>query len=513
MARIVEFAVRLPRLRRDDADGQRVPVRDPRAATATPTSRSASGTSRRRTRWRTGRATRRWPLGRGFERFYGFLAGETDQYHPDLVHDNHQIDPPRTPRGGLPPHRGPCRPRDRLHQGPARRVAADRPFFLYFTPGACHAPHQVPSRTAIAATRASSTRAGTRWREEIFARQQQSALPPEGTQLSERPHWIAGVGLAQRRRAPAVRPHDGGVRRVPRAHRRTGRAACVDFLESLGELDNTIVLIMSDNGASAEGGPRGSFNENYFFNMVPESLEENLRRIDDLGGPDAHNHYPVGLGVGRQHAAEALEARDARGRRHRSAHRALARRPRHAGEVRAPVRARDRRDADAARRHRHRRARRDRGRRAAAPRRRQLRATFTDADAPSARDTQYYEMLGCRAIYHDGWKAVVFHPMVGFAYDGSDPRKPFDDDEWELYHVAEDFSETVDLADRGARAAEADDRPVVGGGRAQPGAPAEQPARPARRPPLPAGALRVPPRHRRASSDTSRRTCATAATA
>ena len=68
----------------------------------------------------------------------------------------------------------------------------------------------------------------------------------------------------------------------------------VDFIESLGELDNTIVLVMSDNGASAEGGPRGSFNENYFFNMVPESLEENLRRIDDLGGPDAHNHYPWG---------------------------------------------------------------------------------------------------------------------------------------------------------------------------------------------------------------------------
>ncbi len=93
----------------------------------------------------------------------------------------------------------------------------------------------------------------------------------------------------------------------------------LDFIESLGELDNTIVLVMSDNGASAEGGPRGSFNENYFFNLVPESLEENLRRIDDLGGPDAHNHYPVGLGVGRQHTAEALEAGDPRGRSHRPA--------------------------------------------------------------------------------------------------------------------------------------------------------------------------------------------------
>ena len=102
----------------------------------------------------------------------------------------------------------------------------------------------------------------------------------------------------------------------------------LDFIEELGELDNTIVVVMSDNGASAEGGPRGSFNENYFFNGEPESLEENLKRIDDLGGPDAHNHYPWGWAWAGQHAAQAVEARDARGRRHRSADRALAARPR-----------------------------------------------------------------------------------------------------------------------------------------------------------------------------------------
>ena len=102
----------------------------------------------------------------------------------------------------------------------------------------------------------------------------------------------------------------------------------LDFIEALGELDNTIVVVMSDNGASAEGGPRGSFNELYFFNFVPESLEENLRRIDELGTPDGAQPLPLGLGVGGQHAAQAMEARDPRGRRGRSAHRALAGAPR-----------------------------------------------------------------------------------------------------------------------------------------------------------------------------------------
>ena len=104
----------------------------------------------------------------------------------------------------------------------------------------------------------------------------------------------------------------------------------VDFLDRLGELDNTIVLVMSDNGASAEGGPRGSFNEMYFFNFEPESLEENLRPHRRSRRPARPQPLPVGLGVGGQHAAEAVEARDARGRRHRPADRALARAARRA---------------------------------------------------------------------------------------------------------------------------------------------------------------------------------------
>ena len=220
----------------------------------------------------------------------------------------------------------------------------------------------------------------------------------------------------------------------------------IDFVESLGELDDTIVLVMSDNGASAEGGPRGSFNENYFFNMVPESLEENLRRIDDLGGPEAHNHYPWGWAWAGNTPLKRWKRETHQGGvtdplivwwprgttasgdvRHQYVHAidvmptlldvigveppaevgGVAQRPIHGAS---------------------------------------FRETFADSEAPSPRSTQYYEMLGCRAIYHDGWKAVTFHPMLGFGYDGSDPRKPFEEDDWELYHVADDFSETIDLA-------------------------------------------------------------------
>ena len=398
-----------------------------------------------------GASRQRWPLGRGFERFYGFLAGETDQYHPDLVHDNHQIDPPRTPEEGyhltedLVDHAiGYIDDLRAVSPGRRAGASADRPFFLYLTPGAAHAPHQVPEPYR-------SRHAGRydlgwdAWREEVFARQQASGLLPAGTRLTERPAWIAAwdsLGDDERRLYARMMEVYAGF--LEHTDAQIGRL--VDHLETIGELDNTIILVMSDNGASAEGGPKGSFNENYFFNMVPESLEENLRRIDDLGGPHAHNHYPWGWAWAGNTPLQRWKRETHEGgvtdplivhwpaglgttgaTRHQYVH-AIDVMPtllQVAGvAMPATIAGVEQRSLDGA---------------SFAP-------TFESADAPT-RDTQYYEMLGCRAIYHDGWKAVVFHPMMGFAYDGvSDPRLPFDDDPWELYHVAEDFSESVDLA-------------------------------------------------------------------
>ncbi len=385
----------------------------------------------------------RWPLGRGFERFYGFLGGETDQYHPDLVHDNHQIDPPRTPEEGYHLTEDMV-DKARLYLTDLRAASPTKPFFLWFAPGACHAPHQAPA-AYIDKYKGAFDHGWDAYREEVFARQRASGLLPSGAELSERPHWIPSWDscTADERRLYA-RMMEVFAGFLEHTDAQVGRV--LDFIDELGETDNTIVVIMSDNGASAEGGAKGSFNENYFFNGEPESLEENLKRIDDLGTPRAHNHYawgwawagntPLKRWKRETHeggVADPLIVHWPRGitrsgeTRHQYVHTidllptlldviGIDPPDSIAGVAQQPFDGVSFAD------------------------------TFTDGGAVSRHTTQYYEMMGCRAIYHDGWKAVAYHPLMLAAYDGSDPRRPFDEDEWELYHVAEDFAETTDLA-------------------------------------------------------------------
>jgi arylsulfatase A-like enzyme len=385
----------------------------------------------------------RWPLGRGFERFYGFLAGETDQYHPDLVADNHQIDPPRTPEDGY------HLTEDLADTAIAfvkdvRAAAPNKPFFLWFAPGACHAPHHAP-REYIDRYRSRFDQGWDRWRDDVFTRQTASALLPPGTTLSERPHWIAAWdSLSADERRLYARMMEVYAGFLEHTDAQVGRV--LGFLERLGELDNTIVVVTSDNGASAEGGPHGSFNEMYFFNGIAEDLDENLRRIDDLGGPDAYNHYPWGWAWAgntpfKRWKRETHEGGVADPLIIHWPHR-LGRpggtRPQyvHAVDLAPTLLEMIGVDAPAE---------------IAGVAQRPLDGvsfahTLGNPSAPSRHTTQYYEMFGSRAVYHDGWKAVVFHPMPLAAYDGSDPLRPFDEDEWELYHLAEDFSESVDLA-------------------------------------------------------------------
>ena len=143
------------------------------------------------------------------------------------------------------------------------------------------------------ATAASSTRDGTVGEQEVFARQLASGLLPAGTRLSERPSWVPAWETLradeQRLAARLMEVYAGFL-----THTDAQVARVLDFIEQLDETENTLVIVMSDNGASAEGGAQGSFNEQYFFNFIPESLEENLERIDDLGTPKANNHYPWG---------------------------------------------------------------------------------------------------------------------------------------------------------------------------------------------------------------------------
>jgi arylsulfatase len=389
-----------------------------------------------------------WPLGRGFERFYGFMGGETDQYRPDLVADNHPIEPPRTPEEGY------HLTEDMADQAIAmlkdlRAVDGDRPFFLWFAPGAAHAPHQAPAEF-IEAYRGQFDQGWDVWRDEVYARQLASGLLRPGTELSERPSWVPAwdtLSADERRLYARMMEVFAGFL----THTDAQVARVVEFIEQeLGELDDTLVVVMSDNGASSEGGAKGSFNEQYFFNFVPESLEENLRRIDDLGSPRANNHYPWGWAwagntplkrfkrdtheggvadpmIVHWPARIPAPASVADGTRHQYVH-AIDLLPTVldligidapatiAGVEQTPLEGVS------------------------------FAASLLDAAAPDTHVTQYYEMLGSRALYHDGWKAVVFHSPAFITYDGSDGRRSFDEDVWELYHVAEDFSECHDLA-------------------------------------------------------------------
>ena len=385
----------------------------------------------------------RWPLGRGFERFYGFLGGETDQFHPDLVYDNHQVDPPRTPEEGYHLTED-LADKAELFINDLRAVAPDKPFLLWFTPGACHAPHQAP-REYIDRYRGRFDQGWDAWRDEVFARQTESGLLPAGTRLSERPSWVPpwdSLTADEHRLYSRMMEVYAGF--LEHTDAQVGRV--VDLIESLGELDNTVVIVMSDNGASAEGGPRGSFNELYFFNFEPESLDENLRRIDDLGSPVANNHYPWGWAWAGNTPLKRWKRETHEGgvcdplivhwparlgqpgqTRHQYVH-AVDLLPTLLDEIGIDppevINGVPQRPIEGV---------------SFAP-------TLHRADATSDHTTQYYEMLGSRALYHEGWKAVVFHALPGVAYDGSDPNLPFDEDEWELYHVADDFAETVDLA-------------------------------------------------------------------
>ncbi|GAC1530876.1 MAG: arylsulfatase [Acidimicrobiales bacterium] len=385
----------------------------------------------------------RWPLGRGFERFYGFLGGETDQYHPDLVFDNHQVDPPRTPEEGYHLTED-LADKAQLFIKDLRAVSPDKPFFLWFAPGACHAPHQAP-RDYIDRYRGHFDQGWDVWRTEVFDRQRESGLLPEGTRLSERPSWVPEWStLSPDERRLYARMMEVYAGFLEHTDAQVGKL--IDLIEGLGELDNTLVLAMSDNGASAEGGPRGSFNEMYFFNFEPESFEENLRRIDDLGSPRANNHYPWGWAWAGNTPLKRWKRETHEGgvcdplivhwparlgtpgaTRHQYTH-AIDVLPTVLDllglEAPAQIHGIAQRPIEGV----------------------SFATTLDEAGAPSLHRTQYYEMLGSRALYHDGWKAVVFHPLPGVAYDGSDPNRPFDEDEWELYHIAEDFSETTNLA-------------------------------------------------------------------
>jgi arylsulfatase len=381
-----------------------------------------------------------WPLARGFDRWYGFHGGETHQFVPALFHDNHATRPPRAVEDGYHLSEDLA---DRAIEflGDLRAVDPDQRFFLYFATGACHSPHHAPAEW-IERYRGHFDGGWDRWRDSTFARQRAMGLLPESTRLSPRPSWVpAWDELPRREQAVSARFMECFAGFLSHADAQIGRV--LSFLEETGDLDDTLVLLVSDNGASAEGGMLGSINDARMWNGIPAGRSELAARIDEIGTPSAHNNYPWGWTMAgntpfRRWKREVHEGGVADpcivswgarfsdggvggggGVRTQFAH-AIDVMPTVLELV--GVDAPD--DIDGT----------------------SFAYALGDAAAPGRHETQYFEMLGSRALYHQGWKAVAFHPLGAMYNDGLDPDAPFDDDVWELYHVAEDLSETNDLA-------------------------------------------------------------------
>ena len=395
----------------------------------------------------------RWPLGRGFERYYGFMGGDTHQYYPELVYDNHRVEPAKTPEEGYHLTED-LTDKAIAFIADAKQVAPNKPFFLYFSTGARHAPHHVPKEWADK-YKGEFDDGWDAYRERVFAKQKELGLVPAGRRaLAPRSRTSrTGTKLSTDERRLYARMMEVFAGFLEHTDHHIGRL--LDFLEEIGELDNTLIMLISDNGASAEGGPPGSVNENKFFNFVPESLEENLAAIDDLGGPKYFNHYPWGWTWAGNTPFRRWKRETYRGGVSDPFIVHWPKGIKAKGEIRTQYAHAIDMVPDRARRARHRAA----GAASAASPSRRSRASasptrFDDTKAPSKHVTQYFEMLGHRSIYHDGWRAVCPWPGTSFTESGRQFGTPIpaetltelDATGWELYHVAEDSTENHNVA-------------------------------------------------------------------
>jgi arylsulfatase len=394
-----------------------------------------------------------WPLGRGFERFYGFLGAETNQWYPDLTYDNHPVEQPAIPEEG---YHFSVDITDKALSfiKDAKVVAPDKPFFLYYAPGAAHAPHHVPKEWADK-YKGKFDLGYEAYREQVFANQKKLGIIPDHAELSEINPYI-GLKGPQGEPWPVldtVRPWESLHKDEKKLFCRMAEVYAgflshvddqigrmLDYLEQSGQLDNTLIILVSDNGASGEGGPNGSVNENKFFNGLPDTMEENLKYLDELGGPKTYNHYPTGWAwafntpfkMWKRYSNYQGGTADPMivswpaqittpGIRNQYTH-AVDIAPTVYelldvelpevvnGYVQHPLEGES------------------------------FAASLRDADA-RGKQTQFYSMLGTRAIYHDGWKAASVTPAAPNAWGDFAAQR------WELYNAAADPSECHDLAE------------------------------------------------------------------
>ncbi|MCR9292307.1 MAG: arylsulfatase [bacterium] len=386
----------------------------------------------------------RWASGLGFDYFYGFVGGDTDQFHPALVENKKRIEPPETNEDGSAYHFTTDIADKAIRMMRASKaVAPQRPFLVYFATGATHAPHQVPAEW-IKKFSGQFDDGWDAYREKTLKRQIELGVVPEGTQLTPRPTSLpAWDSLPANEKRVYARMMEVFAGFTAHTDHEVGRL--LDAIEDMGELDNTLVFYMAgDNGSSAEGGLSGLLNEMTFFNAIPEPLDAKLAAIDSLGSDRHYNHFPAAWahamdtpfqwtkqiashfgGTRNGLAVSWPKGIQARGEIRHQFHHVIDIAPtileavgiqmpaQFEGVAQKPIEGIS------------------------------MAYSFEDAEAEDRRTTQYFEMLGNQGIYHDGWMASAIRGVPWLS-----ENEPADllNMPWELYHVDQDFSQANDLA-------------------------------------------------------------------
>ncbi|MEH6616547.1 MAG: arylsulfatase [Porticoccus sp.] len=379
----------------------------------------------------------RWPSGEGFQHAYTFMAADVHQFVPVMWNDH-------TPE---PYHKSEHLDKDLADRAIEwitghKSIKKDLPFMMLWASGSMHSPHHAPD-SYIDKYKGQFDMGWDKAREKILQQQIERGVVPAGTALTERigqiPAWDS---LSDEERGLYARQMEVFAAQMEWVDHQIGRV--VKELDRIGELDNTLIFVTADNGASGEGGLAGTFNETYVLNGLQTPLEANLRAQADWGRENTYPHYHAGWAMAGNTPFRYFKQSEHRGGQqdHLVVHWPKGIKAK--GEVRsqyhhisdiAPTimeaagisvpdeyHGVEQQPMDGT----------------------SLIYSFDKADAPNQKQRQYYEMFGNRAIWVDGWKAVTLHANR-MPWDVN-VVKPFDDDEWELYHVAEDFSESTNLA-------------------------------------------------------------------